>query len=33
MNKAGVKTARGGEWQASPIKRTIERLVLFQIDR
>jgi DNA invertase Pin-like site-specific DNA recombinase len=26
LNKAGVKTARGGEWQASQVKRTIERL-------
>ena len=26
LNKAGVKTARGGEWQASQVKRTIDRL-------
>ncbi|MEP3676141.1 recombinase family protein [Sulfitobacter sp.] len=26
LNKAGVNTARGGEWQASQVKRTIERL-------
>lgn len=28
LNKAGVKTARGGEWQASQVKRTIERLAV-----
>jgi DNA invertase Pin-like site-specific DNA recombinase len=28
LNKAGVKTARGGEWQASQVMRTIERLAL-----
>tara|TARA_R110000737_G_scaffold268526_1_gene275956 strand:- start:7 stop:669 length:663 start_codon:yes stop_codon:yes gene_type:complete len=26
LNRAGVRTARGGEWQASQVKRTIERL-------
>lgn len=26
LNKAGVSTARGGEWQASQVKRAIERL-------
>ncbi|SFR39194.1 recombinase family protein [Litoreibacter janthinus] len=26
LNKAGVGTARGGDWQASQVKRTIERL-------
>lgn len=26
LNKAGVKTARGGVWQASQVKRTLERL-------
>lgn len=26
LNRAGVQTARGGEWQASQVKRTIERL-------
>ena len=26
LNKAGVQTARGGLWQASQIKRTLERL-------
>lgn len=28
LNKAGVSTARGGEWQASQVKRTIERLAV-----
>lgn len=27
LNRAGVPTARGGEWQASQVKRTLERLV------
>ena len=26
LNKAGVQTARGGVWQASQVKRTLERL-------
>lgn len=26
LNRAGVATARGGEWQASQVKRTLERL-------
>ncbi|THH38093.1 recombinase family protein [Aliishimia ponticola] len=26
LNRAGVRTARGGQWQASQVKRTIERL-------
>lgn len=26
LNRAGVRTARGGEWQASQVKRTIARL-------
>ncbi|SIT81173.1 Site-specific DNA recombinase [Yoonia rosea] len=26
LNKAGVQTARGGQWQASQVKRTLERL-------
>jgi DNA invertase Pin-like site-specific DNA recombinase len=26
LNRAGVRTARGGEWQASQVKRAIERL-------
>ena len=26
LNKAGVQTARGGAWQASQVKRTLERL-------
>ncbi|MEM6960166.1 MAG: recombinase family protein [Myxococcota bacterium] len=26
LNRAGIATARGGEWQASQVKRTIERL-------
>ena len=26
LNKAGVQTARGGSWQASQVKRTLERL-------
>lgn len=26
LNRAGVPTARGGEWQASQVKRTLERL-------
>lgn len=27
LNRAGVETARGGVWQASQVKRTLERLV------
>lgn len=26
LNRAGVQTARGGKWQASQVKRTLERL-------
>lgn len=28
LNRAGVETARGGVWQASQVKRTLERLAL-----
>ncbi len=28
LNRAGVRTARGGEWQASQVKRTTERLAV-----
>ena len=26
MNRAGVKTARGGEWSAQTVKRLVKRL-------
>lgn len=27
LNQSGVRTARGGQWQASQVKRTIDRLI------